>query len=70
MLRNVFYCARFRWFSNVAKILSPQLVENLDFKIAYSRKSRLGHMGKRRMANTVFLQLSFGINDFSVKMYM
>ena len=42
----------------------------LDFKIVRSRKSRLGHMGKRKMANTVFLQLSFDINGFFLKMYM
>ena len=65
-----FCCARFRWFSNVAKILFPPSFENLDFKIACSRKSRLCHMGKRKMANTVVLQLSFGINGFFVKMYM
>ena len=27
-------------------------------------------MDKRKVANTVFLQLSFGINGFFVKMYM
>ena len=27
-------------------------------------------MGKRKMANTVFSQLSFGINGFFLKMYM
>ena len=42
----------------------------LDFKIVRSRKSRLGHMGKRKIANAVFLQLSFGINGFFLKMYM
>ena len=42
----------------------------LDFKIVRSRKSRLGHMGKRKIANTVFLQLSFDINGFFLKMYM
>ena len=42
----------------------------LDLKIVRSRKSRLGHMGKRKIANTVFLQHSFGINSFFLKMYM
>ena len=27
-------------------------------------------MGKRKIANTVFLQFSFGINGFFLKMYM
>ena len=27
-------------------------------------------MDKRKMPNTVFLQLSFGMNDFLLKMYM
>ena len=42
----------------------------LDFKSIPSKKSRLGHMGKRKMPNTVFLQLSFGIDGFFLKMYM
>ena len=42
----------------------------LDFKIARTEKLRLGHMGKRKMINTVFLQLSFGIGGFFLKMYM
>ena len=42
----------------------------LDFKIARTEKSRLGHMGKRKMPSTVFLQLSFGIDGFCLKMYM
>ena len=42
----------------------------LDFKIARTEKSRLGHMGKRKMPSTVFLQLSFGIDGFFLKMYM
>ena len=42
----------------------------LDLKIVRSRKSRLGHMGKRKMPNTVSLQLSFDTNGFFLKMYM
>ena len=42
----------------------------LDFKIARAEKSRLGHMGKRKMPNTVFLQLSFGIDGLFLRMYM
>ena len=42
----------------------------LDFKIVRSKELRLGHMGKQKMPNTVFLQLSFGIDGFFLKMYM
>ena len=48
---------------------SPPSMKYLDFKIVPSRKSRLYHMGKRKVPNTVFLQLSFCMDGFFLKMY-
>ena len=69
VLRNVFIAQGFDGFQMLRDYF-PSVNEILDFKIVRSRKSRLGHMGKRKIANTVFLQLSFGMNDFFLKMYM
>ena len=70
LLRNVFITHGFDVFQMLRTFPPVRQWKTIDFKIICSKKSMLGHMGKRKMASTVFLQLSFGIDGFFLKMFM